>query len=154
MGSDPNSSPVERMLKERQEPEHSGRRLSSRAMQSRRSLEAYLKAGNRPRWMERLAEIEQGVATERRRLARAHRTLARECGHDPEAFARCWRHTAEAWDFTALNALIRQHNEWYPIERELPMDPRTRDYILVHGRSHRRPLLDAAWVLQQLPATS
>lgn len=44
-----------------------------------------------------------------------------------------------------------QHNEWYPIERDLPMDLRTRDYVLVNGRSFRRPLLDPAWILDRFP---
>ena len=25
------------------------------------------------------------------------------------------------------------HNEWYPVERDLPMDLRTRDYVLING---------------------
>ena len=40
--------------------------------------------------------------------------------------------------FDELNELIGQHNEWYPIERDLPMDLRTRDYVL-----HQRALLPA-----------
>src|SRR3954471_22710018 len=118
-------------------------------MQRLRSVEAYLEAGNPPRWMERLGEIDRGIANARRRLARAHRVLAERHAGDPEAFAREWRETAASWRFDELNVLIRQHNEWYPIERRLPIDLRTRDYVLIHGRSYRRPLLDAAWVLEQ-----
>ena len=54
--------------------------------------------------------------------------------------------------FDELNELIRQHNEWYPIERDLPMDPRTRDYVLIRGRSYRRPELGPEWVLEQFPS--
>ena len=54
--------------------------------------------------------------------------------------------------FEELNELITQHNEWYPIERDLPMDLRTRDYVLINGRSYRRPLLSPQWVLEQFPA--
>ncbi len=153
MGSQEGHTPVERLLRDKQYAEDRGRELSQRARQSQRSLEAYLKAGNRPRWMERLGEIEQGVSMHRRRLARAHRELAREVGNDPAEFARRWRATAERWDFSELNLLVRQHNEWYPVERQLPMDPRTRDYVLIHGRSYRKPVLDAAWVLEQFPPT-
>jgi hypothetical protein len=32
------------------------------------------------------------------------------------------------------------------------MDPRTRDYVKVNGRSYRRPELGPAWVLEQFPA--
>jgi hypothetical protein len=127
-----------------------GRPLSSRARTSQRTVEAYLKAGVRPRWMERISEIDQSIAS-RRRPARAYRALREECGGDLETFAELWRAQAHAQRFDALNELITQHNEWYPIERDLPMDLRTRDYVLIAGRSYRRPLLGPEWVLQEFP---
>ena len=32
------------------------------------------------------------------------------------------------------------------------MDPRTKDYVKVGGRSYRRDPLDAEWILAQFPA--
>jgi hypothetical protein len=146
-------TPVERLLdRSREEDVHVGRRLSRRAEQSQRSLEAYLKAGNRPRWMARLAEIEQGTRREERRLEEAHRTLRARLRHRPERFAAEWAALARRWDFGELNVLIGQHNDWYPIERQLPVDPRTGEYVRVNGRSYRRRVLDAAWVLERFPA--
>jgi hypothetical protein len=134
-----------------EDPRSAGRPISERARQSQRSLEHYLKAGVRPRWMDRLIEIEQGTKRERRRLAEAYETLWAECGRDRTRFARRWRGIAEAWSFEELNELIRTHNEWYPVERDLPMDLRTRDYVLINGRSYRRRELDAGWILEQFP---
>jgi hypothetical protein len=149
--SDERHSTVQRLLRERMEdPRETGRPLSARARQSARSLEAYLRAGVRPRWMERLMEIESGIARERRHLARAYSSLRAEC--PAEDFAERWRAVAEAWPFEELNELIRTHNEWYPVERDLPMDLRTRDYVLINGRSYRRRELDAGWILEQFPA--
>jgi hypothetical protein len=145
-------SPTERLLDRNRDPEDAGRPLSRHARQYQRSLEGYLRAGHRPRWMERLGEIDFGVARERRRLARAYAALHAECGGDAAEFGRRWREVARTWAFDDLNELIRQHNDWYPIERNLPMDLRTRDYVLIHGRSYRRELLDAAWVLAEFPA--
>jgi hypothetical protein len=145
-------SPVDRLLARDRDEQQSGRALSDRARHTQRTLEAYLKAGNRPRWMERIAEIDRGIATERRRLERAHRALREAYAGRPEAFAERWLATARSWRFDALNELIRQHNEWYPIERQLPIDLRTRDYIRVGGRSYRRPVLTAEWILEQFPA--
>ena len=71
---------------------------------------------------------------------------------DPAGFARAWHAFAAAQRFDHLNQLIRQHNEWYPIERDLPMDPRTGEYRKILGRTHYRRELDAAWVLEQFPA--
>jgi hypothetical protein len=134
-----------------EDPRSAGRPISERARMSQRSLEHYLKAGVRPRWMDRLIEIESGTKRERRRLAEAYEALQAECGYDRERFARRWRAIAEAWSFEELNELIRTHNEWYPVERDLPMDLRTRDYVLVNGRSYRRRELDAGWILEQFP---
>jgi len=145
-------SPAERFVLERlEDPRSAGRPFSDRAHQTQRSLEHYLKAGMRPRWMERLIEIERGTKRERRRLQEAYAGLEEECGRDRARFDRRWRAIADAWSFGELNDLIRTHNEWYPVERDLPMDVRTRDYVLVNGRSYRRRELDAAWILEQFP---
>ncbi len=63
-----------------------------------------------------------------------------------------WRRLAERWDFGEVNDLIDRHNRWYPIEARLPMDPRTRDFVKVGGRSYRREPLDAKWILDRWPA--
>jgi hypothetical protein len=142
---------VERLIAQSREENGVGRPLSRRSRQTRRSLEAYLRAGLRPRWMERLVEIEAGIAGEKLRLERSYRVLREECGEDRALFAQRWRALAHACRFDALNDLIREHNEWYPVERDLPMDPRTRDYVLIRGRSYRRRELDPEWVLEQFP---
>jgi hypothetical protein len=151
--SDDRRTAAERLVAESlEDPRSAGRPFSSRTRELRRSLEDYLRAGVRPRWMERLIEIERGTAREQRRLAKAYRELREECGTDDGAFARRWRATAAAWRFDELNELIRTHNEWYPVERDLPMDLRTRDYVLVAGRSYRRRELRPDWVLERFPA--
>jgi hypothetical protein len=129
-----------------------GKPISSRARMTQRSVEAYLKAGVRPRWMERIAEIDHSIAAQKQRLGRAHRLLREECGDDDELFARRWRAYVHRCRFDELNELIGQHNDWYPIERDLPMDLRTRDYVLINGRSYRREPLTAEWVLAHFPA--
>jgi len=133
-------------------PRSGGRPFSSRARETRRSLEEYLRAGMRPRWMERLIEIERGTNRERRALAAAYDALREECGRDRAAFARRWRAIAHSWRFDQLNELIHTHNEWYPVERDLPMDLHTRDYVLINGRSYRRRELGPDWVLEEFPA--
>jgi hypothetical protein len=147
---DERRSAVERIVgRDLDEQTGKGRPLSSRAAQTQRSIEAYLKAGVRPRWMERVGDIDAGIARERQRLAQMHRALQGECAGDPELFAARWRACARAWDFDELNTLIEQHNAWYPIERDLPLNPRTGDYVRVGGRSYRRPVLGEQWVLEQ-----
>jgi hypothetical protein len=146
-------SAAERLIAESlEDPRSAGRPISERGRRIGRSLENYLKAGIRPRWMERLIEIENGTKRERRLLAEAYEALRSECGDDRVRFARRWRAIAHAWSFEELNELIRTHNEWYPVERDLPMDMRTRDYVLVNGRSYRRRELGPDWILEQFEA--
>ncbi|CAN5256293.1 hypothetical protein BH20ACT16_BH20ACT16_01460 [soil metagenome] len=152
---DERRSPVERIVgRDLDEESGKGKPLCSRAAQRQRTIEAYLKAGLRPRWMERVGDIDAGIARERRHLARAYRALQGECAGDPALFAACWRDRARSWDFEELNVLIEQHNAWYPIERDLPLNPRTGDYVRVGGRSYRRPILGEQWVLEQFAPVS
>ena len=151
MSPDPAQSPAERLVT-RDVSDQLGEKISERRLQSERSLENYLRAGIRPRWMERLMEIEATTKRHRRELSEAYAELREVCDGDAERFTRRWRQTAAAWDFSELNGLIATHNTWYPIERDLPQDPRTGDYIPVMGRPHHRDELDAAWILARFPA--
>jgi hypothetical protein len=148
------STSVERLVgRDLDESSGKGRPLSDRARQSRRSVEAYLKGGVRPRWMERVGDIDGAIARERRLLERAHEQLRQACARDGGSFAERWRALAREWPFPAdLLELIEQHNEWYPIERDLPLNPRTGEYVRVGGRSYRRPELGPGWILEQFPA--
>jgi len=146
-------SVVERLVgKDLDERAGAGRPLSSRARQAQRSVEAYLRGGGMPRWMERVGQIDARTAREHARLARAHAELEEDCAGDRGAFAERWTVLAHEWRFDELNELVAQHNEWYPIERQLPVDPRTGEYVRVGGRSYRREPLGPDWVLERFPA--
>jgi hypothetical protein len=147
----PDASPVERELAKRFEEAVEGAPLSRRARQTKRSVESYLAAGVLPRYMQRLRDIDDAVVMHTRRLRHAYERLREECGDDRERFARAWRRTAQRWPFDELNELIREHNEWYPVESRLPLDPRTRDYVRMRGRSYRRAELGPQWVLDRFP---
>jgi len=146
------SSPVERELAKRFEDAVEGKPLSRRARQTKRSVESYLAAGVLPRYMQRLRDIEDATGAHRRRLRAAYERLREECGDDRARFARRWHAIARSWRFEELNELIREHNEWYPVESGLPLDPRTRDYVRMRGRSYRRAELGPDWVLDRFPA--
>ncbi len=50
-----------------------------------------------------------------------------------------------------MNELIDRHNRNFPAEARLPMDPRTRDFVQINGRSYERKQLDERWVLERWP---
>ena len=104
-----------------------------------------------PRYMERLREIETEYRLHLRRLEAAYESLREVFAGDTDSFADRWRSLARAWSFESLNELIREHNQWYPVEAGLPMDVRTRDFVPVRGASYRRVELGPDWVLEHLP---
>jgi hypothetical protein len=101
-------------------------------------------------WMRRLRAIEDATEQHERQLGEAWRTLARELG-DPTAFATAWRELAGNWSFAGVNELIERHNRNFPVEARLAMDPRTRDFVRIDGRSYEREPLDADWILERFP---
>lgn len=150
--SDSRLTPAEKILRRSADAGSGhGRPLSSRARQAQRSVENYLKGGNPPRWMERVAEIDARMARELRELEQIRRDLRAAHAGDPDTFAAAWHAVAHARDFAEVNRLIAEHNEWYPVERDLPFDPRTGEYLKIHGRSYLRDPLGPDWVLAQLP---
>jgi hypothetical protein len=146
-------TPIERTIQSSLEDDVGhGKPLSRRTRQTKRTVESYLQAGVMPRYMERLREIDIGLRVHRTRLQRAHEALYEACGEDRELFARRWRERLSTWPFGELNELIREHNEWYPIESGLPLDPRTGDYVRRAGRSYRREEIGPDWALELFPA--
>jgi hypothetical protein len=155
---DDHLTPAERYLRERTEGMPGvGKPLTERARLGQRSVESYLTgANNPPRWMERVREIDHALRRERRELEAERRALLARYRRDPVAFARAWRQFAAARgrsaEYRELNELIRAHNEWYPVERNLPVNPRTGEWVTIGGRSFLRPLVGEEWILRELPA--
>src|SRR4051794_41244989 len=125
---------------------------SRRELYDPSALERYIRSAVLPRFMQRLREIEDMTISHRDQLERAYEECRESCGGDAELFAARWRELARGWSFDALNALIEEHNEYYPIERNLPIDPRTGDYVTIVGRSYRREPLGPDWILGRFPA--
>jgi hypothetical protein len=129
-----------------------GAPLKQRLRNFRPDAESAVRAlGGPTNWMRRLRAIEDAVDQHERQLGDAWRTLAEEIG-DPAEFAAAWRKVSGGWSFAAVNELIERHNANFPAEARLPMDPRTRDFVRVNGRSYLREPLDAAWILERFPA--
>jgi hypothetical protein len=101
--------------------------------------------------MRRLRAIEDAVEQHERQLGSAWRTLADEID-DPEELAAAWGELAGDWSFVTVNELIDRHNCNFPAEARLAMDPRTRDFVRINGRSYLREPLDADWILERFPA--
>jgi len=128
-----------------------GAPLTSRPRNFRPDPESTVRALDGPTaWMRRLRAIEDEIAEHERRLEKTWHAVAEEID-DPDEFAAAWEELASSWRFTRVNELIERHNANFPIEARLAMDPRTRDFVRVNGRSYERELLDEQWILERFP---
>jgi hypothetical protein len=129
-----------------------GKPLEQRLRNFRPGADSAIRAlGGPTLWMRRLRTIENEQERHETELGELWLMLA-EAAADAEAFAREWRETARAWSFAEVNELIDRHNRYFPAEARLPMDPRTRDFVKINGRSYVRRLLDVEWILERWPA--
>jgi len=129
-----------------------GRPLRARLRNFRPSEREYIAALGGPLpWMRRLRQIEDALDLHERLLEEAWHELARELAGQRERFGEAWRAVAAAWSFDEVNDLVERHNRFFPAEARLPMDPRTRDFVLVNGKPYQREPLGAAWILERFP---
>ena len=149
-------TPLERRERERLEADLQsspvrGMPLQQRPRNFRPDPESGVRAlGGPTAWMRRLRAIEDAVDQHERRLREAWRELAEQLVEAGE-FADAWCELAGSWNFTAVNELIEGHNRNFPAEAQLPMDPRTRNFVRVNGRPYVRDPLDEAWILERFP---
>ncbi|HEY2183304.1 MAG TPA: hypothetical protein VGH18_03965 [Gaiellaceae bacterium] len=128
-----------------------GKPLRQRLRNFRPDADSGVRAlGGPTAWMRRLRAIEDAVEQHERRLGEAWRALA-ETVEGPAEFAAAWRDLAESWNFAEVNDLIERHNRNFPAEARLAMDPRTRDFVRINGRSYLREPLAARWILARFP---
>jgi hypothetical protein len=152
-GDRPQPSPVERRVARSLDGENRhGKPIPTEELQRERSVENYLRGAVMPRWMERLRDIETGIRRHRSALERDYAWLREQHADDPERFAREWHGLVQRRSFEDVNDLVRDHNEWYPVERRLPMDPRTGEYVEIAGRPYTREELTPEWALALFPA--
>jgi hypothetical protein len=129
-----------------------GRPLRQRLRNFRPDASSAVRALEGPTiWMRRLRAIEDELERQEAELREAWLALAAQA-RGPVEFASRWQEASRAWSFAVVNELIERHNRNFPAEAELPMDPRTRDFVKVNGRSYEREPLDERWILSRFPA--
>mgnify|MGYP006282193621 CR=1 FL=1 len=113
---------------------------------------AGLAMGGAPAWAVRLRKIETLTAALLDELRGDWSALAQEYRHRPEMFAVAWRHRLGLLKLGTINELVRRHNRYFPAEANLPMSPKTGDYIGWGGRDWRCLPLTVEWAEAQFPA--
>jgi hypothetical protein len=129
-----------------------GKPLEQRLRNFRPGADSAIRAlGGPTLWMHRLRTIENELERHEAELGELWLALA-EDATAAEEFAHQWLETARGWSFAEVNELIHRHNRNFPAEARLPMDPRTRDFVKINGRSYERKPLDEQWILERWPA--
>ena len=104
-----------------------------------------------PPYAIRARYLEDTIENLRLDLRAQWRHLAESCRGEPKKFATIWQSLAEAIDLAPLNALIKEHNAFYPIEANLQADPETGKIMI--GATVWRPMkkLSAEKLLELFP---
>lgn len=85
-----------------------------------------------PAYAIRKRKIEDNEDLWVRTLVELHEALTAK-GRSDDDIDRALREKAASFDYAKQNALVAQHNRWYPVEANLRIDPRSGGY-LVYGR--------------------
>jgi len=141
----------EALLEDLRESPLAGKPLRRRLRNFRPDAHSTVRALGGPlAWMRRLRAIETATAQHEASLGEAWEELRSEHPDDRD-FTAAWRELASGWSFQDVNELIERHNDNFPAEARLPMNPRTGDFVLVNGRPYTRAPLDANWILARFP---
>ena len=96
-----------------------------------------------PIYVERKRRIEDLEAAMLKKLVVLYDTLVAK-GTTPEDAKDRAHEAAHATDFTKLDALVTKHNRWYPVEANLPCDPKSGCYLLFGRKWSPEPPWTAA----------
>lgn len=104
-----------------------------------------------PGWAVRLKQIHDLRIELTATLEAAWAEHARRWRGRPDEFATRWRAFLTKFDIGKLNTLIEKHNEWYPIEAQLPIVYPTGEYHIPTGIEYPQKPVDVASLLELYP---
>jgi hypothetical protein len=99
-------------------------------------------AAGAPAWSVRKRRIEDAIARYERTLRDVQDALL-VAGASAARIEAKLLERAKRFDIAKTNALIETHNRYYPIEANLPIDPRTGGYLQLGRLWSREPLVTA-----------
>ena len=105
-----------------------------------------------PAWVLRLKQIHDGREQLKASLNAAWAELARRWRGRPEQFDTRWRDHLARVNLAPLNALIKKHNDYYPIEARLPIIYPTGQYHIPFGIEYPQQAVTVERLLDDYPA--
>lgn len=83
-----------------------------------------------PPYAVRAKYIEDAVAKLEQDLAEQWKIMAKALAGTPPQFEKVWKAVVETMELDELNAIIKEHNTFYPIEANLQPHPETGQYMM------------------------
>ena len=115
-------------------------------------LDEYIKAmDGPPAWVMRLKRIEDWMDQTSTKVREEWFETALENAGNTGYFRREWIHYVENFDFSRVNKWISDHNEYFPIEANLPYDIRTGKIFYCGKPFTKKDFLGQTWLLDQFP---
>jgi hypothetical protein len=105
-----------------------------------------------PGWAVRLKQIHDLRTQLTEMLEAAWAEHARRWRRRPQEFTRHWQTYITALDTSRLNTLIKKHNDWYPIEAQLPIVYPTGEYHIPTGVEYPQKPVTVDSLLELYPA--
>jgi len=107
-----------------------------------------------PYYAVRARQIEQLTDQLMKDLTINYRKMAEQFGHHPEVFSRRWKKAVESIELDMLNDLIERHNNYFPIEANLAIDPKSEALMFGAAPWEPKEKVTTESLLQRFPANT
>jgi len=104
-----------------------------------------------PPYATRAKRIEDATEQLIDELGKEHARLADGYQGEPEGFARVWKALVETLELDELNAQIKEHNTYYPMEANLNPDPQTGGFTIGSTPWKPKKKITPERLLEQFP---
>ena len=104
-----------------------------------------------PYYAIRARQIEQLTEHLMEDLTVQYRNMMDKFSDRPEIFASKWKESIKSVELDSLNDLIERHNKYYPIETNLPIDPRSGALMFGCARWEPKDKVTTDSLLQLFP---
>jgi len=104
-----------------------------------------------PAWSVRLKRIEEWAEHTAARARRAWAEMAVAHRDEKTEFALAWKRYVKSVDFGEVNTWIDRHNEYFPIEANLPCDIRTGKLMWGGKPFEKMGYFTPQWLLESFP---
>ena len=105
-----------------------------------------------PYYAVRARRIEQLTDQLMEELTVNYSKMMKQFSNSPEVFAQKWKESVESVELDTINDLIERHNNYYPVEANLTIDPKSEALMFGSAPWEPRKKVTKESLLQRFPA--